>query len=602
MRNLLTIILLVITAYTLSAQSVSKKATAILQSATVYQIGAELVHSAKVDLNSGTNDIEIEGLSALIDKNSIQITCSNGATVLSSLFSTDYLTPKVSTEIVSKLLDSISICEKEVQKTTSLLKTNEELTKLLQANNVIGGTQTGLNVAELVKMMDYYKTKSAELANERDSNNERLKGQKEKLSKLRSQLRQEQGQDKKSFGKLSLKLSCPTSTKYDISVTYYTKQAYWMPYYDILANGSSAPVTIVGKAKFAQTTGIDWKKVKLSLSTVLPSNGKEAPIFETWFLRYYSTVQPRMSQSAMMQNSIVMMEAEDTALEESVSVGRTVRGKAGGVKTQPGGEPLYILNGQTISSSQFAEIDPSTIKSMDVLKDASATSIYGARASNGVVVITLMQAEDYVSASENAIDITYNLELPYDLLGNGNEQNVTLRTLELPAKYDYYCAPKLDKSVFLLASIKDWEKLDLLSGEANITHDGTYVGKSFIDPNSTKETLNLTLGVDKRISVKREKMQDFSSVKFLGSDKKQVFTYMITVRNNKNQAISMILKDQYPISTMKEVEVEVLETSSAAINKDVGVLTWTFNLEPGETRNFKISYSIKYPKDKNLNL
>ena len=53
-----------------------------------------------------------------------------------------------------------------------------------------------------------------------------------------------------------------------------------------------------------------------------------------------------------------------------------------------GTSPLFILDGVPISSSDFNTLSPSDIESVSVLKDASSTSIYGARAANGVVVIT----------------------------------------------------------------------------------------------------------------------------------------------------------------------------------------------------------------------
>ena len=53
-----------------------------------------------------------------------------------------------------------------------------------------------------------------------------------------------------------------------------------------------------------------------------------------------------------------------------------------------GTAPLFILDGVPISSADFNTISPSDIESVSVLKDASSTSIYGARAANGVVVIT----------------------------------------------------------------------------------------------------------------------------------------------------------------------------------------------------------------------
>ena len=141
-----------------------------------------------------------------------------------------------------------------------------------------------------------------------------------------------------------------------------------------------------------------------------------------------------------------------------------------------------------------------------------------------------------------------------------------------------------------------------MPGEANIIFEGTYIGRSFIDPASTQDTLNLTLGRDRRVVIKREKVVDYSSVKFLGSNKKQIFTYEITVKNNKKEAIQLLLKDQYPISSSKDIEEELLDSSGAEVNTGTGVLTWKLQLAPGESKKYKLSYSVKYAKDKTVNI
>ncbi|HSC39993.1 MAG TPA: DUF4139 domain-containing protein, partial [Chitinophagaceae bacterium] len=70
---------------------------------------------------------------------------------------------------------------------------------------------------------------------------------------------------------------------------------------------------------------------------------------------------------------------------------------------------------------------------------------------------------------------------------------------------------------------------------------------------------------------------------------------------NKKEPIQMLLKDQYPLSTNKEIEVELLESTGAANNTELGVLTWKLQLAPGEQQKFRVSYSVKYPKDKFVN-
>ena len=71
--------------------------------------------------------------------------------------------------------------------------------------------------------------------------------------------------------------------------------------------------------------------------------------------------------------------------EPSAAAVMTIRGTN---SINSGTAPLYILDGVPIAASDFNTINPADIESISVLKDASSTSIYGARAANGVIVIT----------------------------------------------------------------------------------------------------------------------------------------------------------------------------------------------------------------------
>ncbi len=303
----------------------------------------------------------------------------------------------------------------------------------------------------------------------------------------------------------------------------------------------------------------------------------------------------------LMSNRIQGFEnAKPYSGSPGASEGLLIRG-SGSIRDSDA--PMYVVNGTPMSSDEFGKLDPSTVKSVNVLKGEAATSIYGSRGSNGVVVVTLKDGlEDYVTVSNNELNVSFDIDMPFDIPSNGKEQTATLTQYELATFYKYYSVPKLDKDSYLLAEVADWEKLNLMPGEANIIFEGTYVGKSFIDPNSTQDTLNLTLGRDKRVVVKKEKLADFSSVKFLGSNKLQKITYELNVKNNKKDTVRMMLKDQYPLSTLKDIEVELEEDGGAMNNKDVGVLTWKLELAPGESRKIRFAYSVKYPKDRQINL
>lgn len=80
-----------------------------------------------------------------------------------------------------------------------------------------------------------------------------------------------------------------------------------------------------------------------------------------------------------------------------------------------GTAPLFILDGVPISSSDFNTISPSDIESISVLKDASSTSIYGARAANGVVVITTKRG-----LSMDKAKVTFRAQYGFSQLAQNN--------------------------------------------------------------------------------------------------------------------------------------------------------------------------------------
>lgn len=437
-----------------------------------------------------------------------------------------------------------------------------------------------MGIDELMKTMDYYKSKSLDLYNVQTANQKKKSDYFDAILRLRQQLDQESLKNNKTSGVIKLALSAPVAANCDFTISYYTTAAGWTPYYDINIASTDKPIKIAAKSKVRQTTGLDWEKVKLTLSSAVPSNGKVTPLFNAWFVDYYKPQARTESNDGYLDRQSLAQNSYSYRLNENSKKNTWFIGAGASAQTYGDNRdyldfkdsktttPLYVVDGTPVDADYMASLDQNMIKDVNVLKDASA-AVYGSKGANGVVQVSLKSMDDYVSQKENELTMVYNIDMPYTIPGNGKEQTIDLQTKETTAEYKYYCAPKLDPETYLLAEISNWEQLNLLSGKANITYDGTYVGESFINARSTQDKLTLTLGTDKRVTVKREKMQDFSSTKFLGSDTKQAFAYRLTVRNGQNKPVKMVLKDQYPISTQKSIEVELLkETTAWTANKE----------------------------------
>lgn len=339
---------------------------------------------------------------------------------------------------------------------------------------------------------------------------------------------------------LVIKLNALANVTSDLKLVYYTNGASWSPSYDVIAKKINEPLLFKYKANVQQTTGIDWSNVTLRLTTTMPTFGKTAPLLRTWFVDFYQPVYDIRAARSMASSKIMAQ------------------------------------NSISYDTDQIMEMNAP-------MKDVSIS--------------------DYITQGENDISQTFDISLPYTITGNGREQYIDLIEKNVSAEFSYYTVPKMGEEAYLLAEIPNWETLGLLSGNASITFGDTFMGTSFIDAKSTLSKLPLTLGVDDRISVKREKTEDFSSKKTFGSNIVQSFSYKITVKNNQNQSIKLIVKDQYPISSNKDIKVEELKqtTTPTTVNKEVGVLVWELDLAPGASTNFVNAFSVQYPKDKPIN-
>ena len=213
-----------------------------------------------------------------------------------------------------------------------------------------------------------------------------------------------------------------------------------------------------------------------------------------------------------------------------------------------------------------------------------------------------LSLSDFTQVTEAPTSIEFNISIPYTIPSDGKQHMVDLQKHTLPASYEYYAAPKIDRDAFLLARVTGWEELNLLSGEMNLFFEGTFVGKSFLNVRNTKDTLDLSLGRDKGIVITRDDLKDFSSRKVIGFNREEVRTWEITLRNTKNSPVNINLEDQFPLSTNKEIEIKHLEMAGADFQKDSGKLIWRMTLDPAQNKKYRLSFSVKYPKNRILNL
>lgn len=198
-------------------------------------------------------------------------------------------------------------------------------------------------------------------------------------------------------------------------------------------------------------------------------------------------------------------------------------------------------------------------------------------------------------------DVNTKFEVNTSLsLHTGNTQSVELFTKTVNANFVRYVVPKLNNQTMILAQISNWEELNLVSSNMAVYYQGALMGNTFIDINSTLDSLQIPLAYDNSVVVERKSIKEFTSKKIVGTNKIDEKGFEIKIKNNNRNALKLQVIDQIPISTNSQIEVQFLDESGANYNPETGILTWNLNLSPTEIKNLVFKYSIKYPKDKSI--
>lgn len=592
---------------------------------TVFIDGAQVVRKKTVDLSQGTSILKFVNLSPFIDPKSVQVKAEGELTVLSVNHQQNYLDkmekPKEIRDL-EKMIETID--SKIMQENTYQSIIKEELT-FLQENRAIGGKNEQLSITNLQQVADFYSSKLTTLKLKEIERYNTIKELTKQKIDIQNQLKTLSSKKEFPTGEILVKVDARKSSNFSFEISYVVGNAGWFPTYDIRAKNINEPVQLIYKANVKQDTKEDWDNVKLRFSSSDPNVSGVEPELKTYFLNY-NVLPPTYKLTANSVSGKVTDKQGQPLPGTSVIVHGTTIGT---VTDLEGKYTITIPNNASQLDYSFIGFNsknlPITGNIMNVALEENVVALeeavvigYGTKNESSVsdvfqgkvagVSVTKSDIRIRGTSSlaipteqvENQTTVNFEIKTPYTIKSDNKNYTVDIELYNLPAIYQYYCVPKIDKDAFLIAKIIDWEKYSLLEGEANVFFEDTYIGKTLLDVRYASDTLEISLGRDKKVSVNREKIKDFTSRQFIGSKKEETRTWKTTVKNNKNQEINMIVIDQVPVSTAEDIEVNVLSISGAKHQLETGEIKWEFSLKPADKKELDLKYSVKYPKIKNL--
>jgi uncharacterized protein (TIGR02231 family) len=502
---------------------------------TVFLNRAQVTRELKTRVEAGKTNLVLSGLTAQLDQQSVQVSGRGNFVLLGINHRQNFINEFNLPKSLRVLNDSLEYYKRTLlveQQQKDVLNKEEQL---LLANQKIGGNNQNISVNELKAMAEFYRSRLGEIGMAKIKSDEKIRRINERINKLNNQVREQNELYSRNTSEIVISLSAEAAGTIDLEVNYVVDNAGWYAVYDLRAVNTKSPIQLSYKANVYQSTGEDWKDVRLKLSTANPSLGGNKPELYTWYLDFY---YPSYRSRDVSRMGAVHRAAPEKAEEVDLSV----------------------------------EVPATEQKSI----------------------------ADYTQTLQTSLNSEFDISLPYTVVSASKPTLVDIRNHEMKADYRYAVAPKLDNDAFLLARATGWEEFSLLPGEANVFFEGTFVGKSFIDPNSVKDTISVSLGRDKRIVVQRQRVKDFSSRKAIGSAVRETAAWEITLRNTRNEPVKLVVEDQVPVSKNNQIEVTVTEVGGAKYSKDTGKLVWEMNLQPNETKKVLFKYEVKYPKDKQV--
>jgi hypothetical protein len=622
MRNAITMFVLALLLLNkkVEAQENQSQVNSKITNVTVFISGAQVYRQAEtIDVPQGVSQFVFSGLSSAIETQSIQAKGEGNFTILSVTQQKNFLFEKKNSDIKTSYLKMIS----DLTDQLSSLRNESEVYKaeqeMLVKNQTVMGPNVNYDLIKLKQALDFQKQRLIEAKNKQIEINKAIGKVQEELNKYNRQLIELDGKALLNSNDIVVKVSAKTATKGKLSLAYMVNNAGWYPTYDIRAKDVSSPIEMAYKANVYQSSGEDWKNIKLTLSSGNPTTNSTKPDLEPYNLGYISS---GYSTSNFSSSSVRIVKGRLTSSNDRLAIpGVSVRVKNTSVGTTTdanGNYSIQIPIGQnTLVFSYLGYIQkelPIVSTLMNVaLEEASnslnqvAVSSYDSSLTGRVagVAPAKMKKETLaveVQTVEKQTNVIFEIKDPYTILSDGKQFSVEIGNYDFKADYEYYAAPKVTEEAFLTAKINGFGEVNIISGEANIFFEGTYLGKTLLDVQNSSDTLTISLGADKNVVVKREKQKDFNERQFIGSSQKDSRNFIIDIKNRKSQVVNLIIEDQLPISSSSDITVEKIDISKAKYDEITGKLTWQLILQPNEQRKLNLKYQVKYPKNRPINL
>jgi len=337
----------------------------------------------------------------------------------------------------------------------------------------------------------------------------------------------------------TLSLAAPGPTEATLMLSYIITGASWFSRYDVRVDTSNDDCVLAYFGVITNSTGEDWKDVKIALSTAAPSLGGEPPKLYPLKIDYTENaparaISPPVAERLVRRTSIAASIASPREREEKKK------------------EEVFDLSSKVQSQGTSS---------------------------------------------------TFHIERKSTIESDKKPHKVTVTKTSVATTREYVVVPAKSENAYLKATARNDSGYQLLDGDLNVFMDGLFITTSRLKRTSPGEEFQLYLGVDGgvRVDIKpQSKVSETSGImkKFTTMTHK----FSTVIKNNKKHPIKVLVFDQIPFSSDKSIKVKIEQPADQTeyILTEESIMKRTFKLGPGTSQTTKLCYTVETSSDTSI--
>jgi uncharacterized protein (TIGR02231 family) len=520
----------------------------------VYPGVAAVTRIVEVDVPAGQHVLVVGGLPQALDPNSLRV--EGVATGGLQIGSVEMRTAPVGgvappagelAQRLRKLQEDKARKQAEIQ---ALTRKQAMIAAIgSQAPTILGGKEKPVDPAEWSKAWDAVGQGLRQTAEELAAANQAMRLIDEEISAIGRPSRIGPGAGVTRAASISVEAA--GEARAVLKLTYQVGGATWRPSYDAALSVGSAQakpkLALVRRAIVTQRSGEDWTDATLAVSTAQARGGTAAP--EVPPIRVAFNEPPAIAQNAP---SVRRAPAADGS---------------GLIATVP----------------------------LENRSDAARA------AAPPPAPVVQTQAQIEVAGFSAQFVVPGRVSIQQD----GSPRSFRLGSREIEPTLGVKAAPGLDPRAYLEVKFTNDEEAPLLPGEVALTRDGLYVGQGRIGQTAAGDTVEMGFGADDKVRVARVPLRRRESEPtWVQGSRGDLREFKTTVKSLHDRPMRITILDQTPFAENAAITVEAIQGTTPPTERNIqdkrGVLAWTFDYKPGEEREIRHGFRLRWPGDREL--